>query len=59
MNDNRTAGTATGRQHATYHNATSLQATQHREVTPRMTLHHARPALLLASLLCLMTLNSY
>lgn len=52
MNDNRTAGTTTGRQHATYHHATSPQATQHREVTPRTAIHRARPALLLASLIC-------
>ena len=58
MIDNRTAGTTIGRQHATYHHATSLQATQHREVTPRTAARRARPALLLASLLCLMTLTS-
>ena len=58
MNDNRTAGTTIGRQHASYHHATSLQATQHREVTPRTAARRARPALLLASLVCLMTLNS-
>lgn len=58
MIDNRTAGTTTGRQHATYHNATSPRATQHREVIPCTAIRHARPALLLASLVCLMTLAS-
>lgn len=58
MNDNRTAGTTTGRQHASYHHATSPRATQHCEVTPRTASRRARPALLLASLICLMTLAS-
>ena len=57
MNDSRMAGMTTGRQYATYHNATSPQATQHREVTPRTAIRRAWPALLQASLVCLIAVG--